>query len=168
MANRFKEHHLWFVTISCWPSQMATGVFVSGICCVPSETPVCSHSYLSLRGRESSRRCPAGDLTQSCSDSTKTPKLLLNPSSVTKHSSPPPKIHCSPHLDGWLGQHSRRLSRDATDTCSEMGLAPSAGLNWQKWHFEGKKWHWTRRTLLKHGRNDWPFGDYMIKVILKQ
>ncbi len=72
MANRFREHRLWFVAISCWPSQMVTGVFLSGICCVPSESPVCSHSYLSLRGRGSSQRFPPGDLTQSCSDSTKT------------------------------------------------------------------------------------------------
>lgn len=52
--------------------------------CVPSENYARSHSYLSLRARGSSQQCPPRDLTQSCSDSAKTPKLLLNPSTLTQ------------------------------------------------------------------------------------
>lgn len=57
---------------------------------VPSENYARSHSYLSLRARGSSQQCLPRDLTQSCSDSAKTPELLLNPSTVTQPLSLPP------------------------------------------------------------------------------
>lgn len=65
-------------------------VSVWSLLCVPSENYARSHSYLSLRARGSSQQCPPRDLTQSCSDSAKSPKVLLNPSTVAQPLSPPP------------------------------------------------------------------------------
>lgn len=151
LSNGHRGVSVWNLLCTIWKSRLQP--FISVI----------------KRQRKQSAVSP-GDLTQSCSDSTKTPNSCKIPVRLQNRSSPPPKIHRSPRLDGRVGQNSCRLSRHNKHV-QKSWLAPNAGLTWQKRHFEGKKWHWTRRTL---GKNGWgvsrveSFGGYMINVILKQ